>query len=108
MTLEWTLREEPLEICPEAWCRRAGACRNAGTFTPCLRTHEDMDDLRNRLADTLDQMTRELDATRGYELPPCSPYELDLKLAVLKQALEEVDREDTEKRMRARSRGLTP
>jgi hypothetical protein len=101
MTLEWIEREEPLALCPKAWCRRAGACRNAGTATPCLRTHEDMDDFRNRLADKLDAITREIVAARGYALPRCSPYELDFKMAEMKRLLQEADAEDTARRMKA-------
>ncbi len=82
-------RDTALDRCPDAWCRRAGHCRAAGGPTPCLRTHESLDDVRYRIADTIDAFVREC----GYAKPAGpideNSYEFQLKLADLKRCFEE-------------------
>lgn len=96
MITEYIERDEPLARCPDSFCRRIGLCRNGPLGQPCLRTHEDKDDFRDRLSAKL----RALAHAHGLHLlPPPTLKQQQMGLAALKRALEQREAEiDAEER----------
>ena len=83
-------RDTVLPICPDFFCRRAKACRLAAAATPCLCTHEGLDDFYEALARKLNGLMLKMDvdpALIGRERE--RDYEIEVKLAWFKQMLEE-------------------
>ena len=98
-------REHALAICPNAWCRRGGRCAAITGGQPayrCLRTHEDVETARNNLADKLDMLMATF--PRDPNRKKLTDYELDVALGELKQEINALDAEFTEKRMAAEAK----
>jgi hypothetical protein len=90
----WIELDEALPHCPRARCRREGMCCNAGTETPCLRTHESRDTMYFRIAARLKAFAAGQAARPDAHLNRAkSPYEVELRLKAFKQALEERERD---------------
>jgi hypothetical protein len=95
MTHDLIERERPLAICPVLACRRSGTCRNHEAGLACHRTHESLDDFRDRLAAKLWRIAVASGADPARLAGDC-PLDDDVveqRLAAFKRALEQRERE---------------
>ena len=95
MTHDLIERERPLAICPLLACRRSGSCRNHQAGLACHRTHESLDQFRDRLAAKLWRIARVsgADPARLAGDRPMDDEVVEQRLAALKRALEQRERE---------------
>lgn len=95
MLLEFIERECVLRICPDPVCRRSGQCRARYEDLFCARTHEPADEARDRLSRLLERLAAEGTGDDPLDENDADfEYLLDCRLAELKVALDERERQE--------------